>query len=294
MKSMTGFGCGKACSDSGLAFELEIISVNRKNLEIRTHLNRELGFFEPFLKELIRKKIHRGMLNISIEMVLEGNAATSSVRLNERLLENILRKIRGLNERLEIDRQPGIAELLQVPGVLDSALPDLKTREVEETLEKACLEALDNLLNMRQEEGAAMKKDLLSRIGMLEKILDKLVPLAEQAPEIQKERLLEKLRDNGLGIDADDERVIKEVLIYCDKSDVSEEITRLRSHFSQFRDFLSQDDKPVGRSMDFLLQEMMREIATLGNKASGSEICSKVVQFKTELEKVREQVQNVE
>ena len=139
-----------------------------------------------------------------------------------------------------------------------------------------------------------MKEDLARRLNYLKGIIETVEQEAADIPEIQKAKILEKLKNAQLPVPSDDERILREIIIYADKSDVTEEITRLRSHFQQVEGFLNEDVIPTGRSLDFLMQEMGREITTLGNKAAGCKISPLVVNFKTELEKIREQVQNIE
>ena len=147
---------------------------------------------------------------------------------------------------------------------------------------------------MRTREGENLKRDILGRIGVMETLVDEIRPLAAQLPAIQKERLFKRLKEFDLSIEDTDERILREAVIYGDKLDVTEEITRLRSHFTNFRKLADEPDTPVGRSLDFMVQEIFRECNTLGNKAGSTEISPRVVMLKTELEKIREQVQNIE
>ena len=147
---------------------------------------------------------------------------------------------------------------------------------------------------MRNAEGEALRQDLAGRMDFLRNKLNAIRPFAAGITERIKQRLLEKLEAENLAADPHDERLLRELLFYADRADVTEEITRLESHFGQFASFLNNDHEPVGRSLDFLVQEMFREITTLGNKAGSSDISPLVVAFKAELEKIREQVQNVE
>ena len=147
---------------------------------------------------------------------------------------------------------------------------------------------------MRRIEGEALEKDLRSRLCMLKSLLDKIIPFTEEINKNIRTKLLERCKESGLDINLNDERLTKEIIFYADKGDVSEEITRLKSHFIQFENFLSSSAADCGRSLDFLVQEMFREINTLGNKSGSCDISPLVVSFKTELEKMREQIQNAE
>lgn len=294
MKSMTGFGRGEATAiGKGISFCIEILSVNRKQLDIRSNLPREFAELEPLLKKLATEKISRGSVSVSVKINYTSSSA-AKVSLNKYLAEDIIRKAANLQERFDIPGELSISDIINIPGILDASLQNLKINELEEAFAQAVNTALDALLSMRTEEGKALKKDLKKRLKTLTGIVDHIEPLTKEIPERQKERLLQHLKDADLSTTPDDERILREIVIYCDRMDVSEELTRLRSHFTQFTEFLKNDENPIGRSMDFLAQEINREITTLGNKAADTSVSPLVVKFKTELEKIREQVQNIE
>jgi uncharacterized protein (TIGR00255 family) len=295
MNSMTGFGKGGASnSKSGISFAIEISAVNRKQLEIRAILPRELACYEPLLRKLISDKISRGAISARVDMAVEEDFAAGSVKLNRALLESLTEKCREMQSMLKLSGDIQLRDLLAVPGVLEQSLQDFNLPEIEHTFIKAVEKALAVFQKMRRNEGAAMKEDLSQRLNCLKSIIDIIEREAADIPEIQKAKILEKLKNAQLPVPGDDDRILREIIIYADKSDVTEEITRLRSHFQQAEGFLDEGANPVGRSLDFLMQEMGREITTIGNKAMGRKISPLVVNFKTELEKIREQVQNIE
>ena len=187
-----------------------------------------------------------------------------------------------------------VEELLRLPGALtEETFAPGEAPELENALLTAFDEALAEFLRMRTAEGEHLKRDFEQRLVLLESLLAQIEPLTSGIPAAVKARLLEKIAAERLPVDSSDERLLKEVLFYADKADVTEEITRLRSHFAQFRRLLAQTE-PAGRSMDFLMQEFFREITTLGNKAGIPAVSPLVVAFKSEVEKLREQIQNVE
>lgn len=295
MNSMTGFGKGDASnSKSGISFAVEISAVNRKQLEIRAALPRELAGYEPLLRKLISDKISRGAVAARVDMAVEESFAARSVKLNCTLLEALTEKCREMQSSLKLSGDIQLRDLLAIPGVIEQSLQDFNLPEVEHTFIEAVEKAMTAFQKMRLSEGSAMKQDLSQRLKYLKNIIDTIEPEAAEIPEIQKMKILEKLKNAQLPVPCDDDRILREIIIYADKSDVSEEITRLRSHFQQVEGFLNEDGNSVGRSLDFLMQEMGREITTLGNKAAGCKISPLVVNFKTELEKIREQVQNIE
>ncbi|MCP3965436.1 MAG: YicC family protein [Lentisphaerae bacterium] len=294
MQSMTGFGKAEATDNkTGISFSVEIASVNRKQLDIRPNLPREFTGLEPVLRRLVSEKISRGSIMIRVFFELAENAATEAVNINHALLHKLVDQCRALHTEAG-GGSWSISELLGLPGVIESVAPDVESEEVMTTFTEAVTKAVDALVEMRAAEGNSMAEDIRERLSGLVKIVDCIEPLTAEIPELMKQKLLDKMRDADLPVDPDDERVIKEVVVYSDRSDVSEEVTRLRSHFKQFDNFLASHGKPIGRSMDFLVQEIFREINTLGNKGGGCEVTPMVVQFKTELEKIREQVQNIE
>ena len=295
MNSMTGFGKGCASnSQSGISFVVEISAVNRKQLEIRAVLPRELACYEPLLRKLVSDKISRGAISARVDMTVEDSFAARSVKLNSTLLESLTAKCREMQSALKLSGDIQLRDLLAGPGVIEQSLQNFDLPEIEHSFIEAVGKALAAFQKMRQSEGTAMKEDLAQRLNYLKGIIDIVEQEAADIPEIQKTKILEKLKNAQLPVPSDDERILREIIIYADKSDVTEEITRLRSHFQQVEGFLNEDTIPTGRSLDFLMQEMGREITTLGNKAAGCKVSPLVVNFKTELEKIREQVQNIE
>ncbi len=296
MRSMTGFGRGTAENQTAdITFTIEITSINRKQLDIRVALPNELSSFEPGLRSRVGEFVSRGAVNVKVLMQLGPKATKEGVKLNSALLEALIDESRQIGNGLGLTDEIHIRDFMDVPGVIEFSGPNLKVPEVEIAFSEALDIAVNELVAMKEKEGEHICKDIASRLQVLRKLVDEIEPLAADIPEQQKTKLLQKLEHAGLGIiDSDDERILREVVIYCDKADVTEEITRLRSHFVQFEGYLKNTTGPVGRSLDFLIQELFRETTTLGNKAAGCQISPLVVKMKTELEKIREQVQNAE
>lgn len=288
---MTGFGRGEAlASGSHLRFRVEISSVNRKQLEVKTALPREMLAWEGDLRQKVGSRISRGALQLRAEVLSENGASlVPEVRICR---ENLL-KVRSELASCQLP-ESALQSILLVPGILEQVQNDLITEENKEALLLACDNALDQLILMRETEGAMLAKDFASRIDALESMLLSAIPFTEKLPLLQKEKLLKRLEEAHLALDVNDERILREIVIFSDKLDVSEEITRLKSHFTHFRSFLANKEEQLGRNMDFLTQEIFREINTFGNKATSPEVSPIVVKMKTEAEKIREQVQNVE
>jgi uncharacterized protein (TIGR00255 family) len=295
MRSMTGFGKGYAANaELGIAFNIEISSVNRKQLEIRVNMPHEISAFELLLRQLIKQKITRGTVMARVTMNLDEKQNLSTVTINHSLLEYLAKECSELQEKFGNQASWSIAELMNVQGVMEIIPPDTENTEIKTIFVQAVEAAVNNLVGMRETEGQELCNDLKKRSKMLIALTDKLEPLIAKVPEVLKQKLFERLEKEDFPIDINDDRMLKELIFYVDRSDVSEELTRLRSHFVQLEQFLSKNGKAVGRSMDFLLQEIFREVTTFGNKAAGCEVTPVIVEFKTELEKIREQIQNVE
>ena len=204
----------------------------------------------------------------------------------------ILLPVRGQTVGLD-ERAVDVEHLLTVPGIVTFQSVDPESPELAAAFEEVLVSALEKFRAMREAEGANLKSDLAARLEVLKALLVKIEPAVAGIPNEIKRRLLEKLAAEKIPVPGSEEQLLREALFYADRADVTEEITRLKSHFGQFTRYLD-DTAPGGRSLDFLAQEMFREINTLGNKAGIPEVSALVVEFKSTLEKIREQIQNVE
>ena len=294
MRSMTGFGRGEALSADGkILFRTEISSVNRKQFELKTLLPKEMLSAENELRRLIGTRISRGTLTLRVETVFQDSIGPR-LKIDRAALLSLLGQLKNLYAEAGIGAEPAIEPLLQLPGIMETDAADLSDPQLLETLKQSCMAAIDQLIAMRESEGANLRLEFEKRLEYLTETVDRIEPLAAALPRMQYERLLRRLQESGLAVDLNDERVLRELVIFSDRADVTEEITRLRSHFVHFRKFLEETAEPVGRNLDFLMQEIFREINTLGNKAPTPEISPLIVRLKTEVEKIREQVQNIE
>lgn len=291
MLSMTGFGKGEAVCGS-VRISAEISSVNRKQLELRVSAPSELAGFEPLARKLVGAVVSRGAVQLRISCTSPGGG-TLQAAVDAALLASLVEAAKAARRTAGLDENVNVEQLMLIPGVVSPAVPDADSPGMAEAYEQAVSSALAEYQTMRRHEGEALKRELESRERGLETLISEIEPLVAEINGAIKARLLEKLQAEKIPTPADDERLLKEVLFYADKSDVTEELTRLHSHFGQFRRFLGEE-KPVGRSLDFLMQELFREITTLGNKAGIPAVSPLVVAFKSECEKLREQIQNVE
>jgi len=290
---MTGYGRGE-CSRNGFKVAVELSSVNRKQGEISVVLPRELEVLEAQIRDVLNRAISRGRVTARISLHAADGRASDRVRLNVPLARAYARELGRLSRDLKISGPITLDLLARAPGVFETGEEMAEAEDFWPAVETALQKALATLLKMREREGSHLARDLAARITTVRKST---ALVQKQAPLVQKryrEQLLQRVQNAGLEAPApDDERLLKEIVYFADRSDISEELTRLQSHFQQFDDCLNASE-PVGRTLDFLAQEMNREINTVGSKANDSLISRAVVTLKTELEKFREQAQNVE
>ncbi len=290
---MTGYGRGEHTQE-GYKITTEISSVNRRQSEINVYLPRELEALEPRVRNEINRRIARGRVTTRIVLHASETVLINHARVNDGLAKAYARELKKLAAELKIPEAISLDILVRAPGIfeVDPALSDAD--HFWPGIEKSLRQALDALIKMREREGTHLAKDLKQRIGAMKKSVGN---VQSEAPAMLKrytEQLRERIKNAGLPLPPeDDDRLQKEIIYFADRSDISEELTRLQSHFKQF-DQCAKSEDPVGRTLDFLAQEMNREVNTIGSKAADSLIAREVVLLKTELEKFREQVQNVE
>jgi uncharacterized protein (TIGR00255 family) len=287
---MTGYGRGTATFD-GRQVAVELSSVNRKQAEISLALPRALLELEPRMRDEINAHISRGRLTVAVGLHAKGGGKANAI--NVAAAKSYRDQLKALRKTLKLAGEVTLDQVLRGPGVVDSENVEIETESAWPALKKALKAALDQFVKMRQKEGEALAADLRKRVLAIQKNVKTIGVLAPKVMEHHRGSLLERAAKAGLEIEASDERLLKEIVFFADRSDVSEELTRLRSHLDQFFTQLGRDE-PVGRTLDFLLQEMFRETNTIGNKANFLAISQIIVGMKTELEKLREQVQNIE
>jgi len=288
---MTGYGCGEL-SQEGLRISVEISSLNRKGCEISIALPRGMEILEGQLREQISKALSRG--KIQVRIFVESEKQGDELSLNEDVAVSYVSQIRELAHKLGIEEDLTVTSLLSLPRVIQNKIELLDPERLCPLIQKALAIALNELTAMREREGKNIGIDLVRRIELLKQILEKIEKVSGDVPLKYRELLLKRIQKAGLeGISAEDPRVLQEVALYADHCDITEEVTRQKSHFLQFEQAV-ESPAPIGRMLDFLAQEMGREINTIGSKANDGVISGYVLAFKTELEKFREQVQNVE
>lgn len=293
MNSMTGYGRGE-CSRNGSKITVELSSVNRKQGEISVLLPRELEVLEAQIRDVINQSIARGRITARITLHAADDRTGGRVRLNAPLARAYVRELKHLARELKLSGSVTLDMLARAPGVFETGEEPADAEDFWPAVEQAVKKALATLLKMRGREGEHLARDLAARISIMRKNTAQIRKYAPRVLQRFREQLIQRITDAGVATPGkDDERLLKEIVYFADRSDISEELTRLQSHFQQFDDCLASRE-PVGRVLDFLAQEMNREINTIGSKANDSLISRAVVVLKTELEKFREQAQNVE
>lgn len=291
MNSMTGFGAATAPLASS-TLRIEISGVNRKQAEVAISLPRAWAELETRVRDLITQAISRGRVNVTIS--LQQNTGTSAgLTLHRDKLTALKTQLQDVELTLGTPVETTLDALLRLGILSEETEADITPEQAWEAAEPAIREALDAFLLLRAREGANLKTDLLARIATLRGYRHELIDRASGVAVRHRDTLMKRLEEAGLPLPLDDERIIKEIALYADRCDVSEETTRLGSHLDQFCT-ICEKEEPVGRTLDFLCQEIFRELNTTGSKANDAELAQLVVSAKTELEKIREQVQNVE
>ena len=291
MNSMTGFGAATAPL-GGSTIRVEISGVNRKQAEIAIALPRAWAALETPVRDIVATGISRGRVNVSLTLQQVPGSA-GALTLNRDKLAALTATLAEAETSLGRSIDTSLDSLLRLGIIAEETETEIPLETVQAAAEPAVREALAAFIALRGQEGENMKRDLLVRIATLRQFREKLMARASGVAARHREILLKRLAEAGLPLPLDDERIIKEIALFADKCDVSEEMTRLESHLNQFQSICDKPE-PVGRTLDFLCQEIFRELNTTGSKANDAELAQLVVSAKTELEKIREQVQNIE
>ena len=289
---MTAYGRGEYQGENS-SYVCEIKSVNNRHKDIQLRIPRNLHPMEESLRPIISSRIHRGRVEVTIQEGKGESILPYELEINKPLVDAYLGIFQELADRSGYNKDVGISALIGMRDVIQVKTEETDLDTLKPGLELALERSLDSLMEMKLKEGKEIEKDFNERITLLEQYLD---AIHERAPVLVQEyrkRLNENVRNMLQDLEIDEERIAKETALFADRSDITEEIVRAKSHFKQFRTYLTHDDA-VGRRLDFLVQEINREVNTLSVKSSDGEISRIVVEMKSELEKIREQAQNVE
>lgn len=290
IKSMTGFGRAKY-ENEGRIYTVEIKSVNHKYSDINIKLPRFLNYIEDKIRKTISNSISRGKIDVFISFENYSDKGTN-IKVNRELAKQYLKELRELADETNIDFRISVVDVSRFPEILK-----IEDDENEEVIEKEVLltveQALDKFINMRQVEGQRLVEDIEKRILEIKNKVENVEKLSQNLVQDYINKLETRVNELLKTSVVDESRIAQEIVIFSDKSSIEEELTRLKSHLEQFLNLLKLPS-PVGKKMDFLVQEINRETNTIGSKANSLDITNLVVEIKTEVENIREQVQNIE
>ena len=290
VKSMTGYG-KSSLSINSREYQVEIKTVNHKYIDINIRMPRVISYLEEDIRKEIASKIKRGKVDISINFEnysKEGN----NVRINTELAKMYIENLRKLAEEENLSSNIEVTDISRLPDVL-TIKNDFDENKIKEELLVAVRDSINQLLIMRENEGKKISEDIKTKISQIEGKIQEIFALSTGLIEEYVVKLEARIKELIKTEELDKSRLMQEVVIYADKCSVEEEITRMKSHILQLRNLI-ETNEPTGKKMDFLIQEMNRETNTIGSKANNLEITNRVVDIKTILEDIREQIQNIE
>ena len=290
--SMTGFGRGES-ENKQYKIVIEIKSVNHRYNDIIIKMPKKLNVLEEKMKAKIKDYVNRGRVEVFVNFE-ESEAENFVITPNYTVLDQYVSALEAIKDKYTLVDDMGVSLLARYPDALKVEFQEADEELIWTLMESALTGALENLKTMRQVEGVKLKEDTISRVTVIRSIVKEIEKLAPDIVATHKEKMLERIKDLLDGtIEVDEQRIAMEIAVFSDKTNITEEIVRLESHFEQLVNILDES-KPVGRKLDFLIQEMNREVNTIGSKSPDIDISNYVVDMKSEIEKIREQIQNIE
>lgn len=291
-KSMTGYGrCQRQLG--GWDITVEIKSVNHRYFEFACRMPRSCSYMEDRLKSLVQGRISRGKCDLYLQLAATEGNNDEVVKVNIDLAKSYIESLKKLSEETGLPFDISLSTLSKYPDVMTSERAAIDEDELWRYVSQAADEALDNFVAMRETEGERLRADIVARLDMVLSLTEQIEQQSPQTVENYRNRLYQKLQTLLADRNIDDTRILTEAALFADRVAVDEETVRLRSHVKQFKEILDSSE-PVGRKLDFLTQEMNRESNTIGSKAQDAKAAAVVVELKSELEKIREQIQNIE
>jgi len=291
IKSMTGYGRGEWQAE-GKRVEVEVKSFNHRYLDISPHLPRKLTPLEAQVRNFIKLRVSRGRIEVFVQ-IEESSLGEQKLELDLSLAKDYHLALKALQEALGIPGEIRLETLANFREIFTRKEVETDPAKEWASLQMALERALDSLEGMRRSEGLILREDFLNRLQGLEQMVQRIEGKAPSTLQACRDRLAERVQELAGGMPVDDVRLAQEVAYLAERSDIAEELVRIRSHLTQFREMLDRSE-PVGRKLEFLLQEVNREANTIGSKANDATIAQITVEIKSELERMREQVQNVE
>lgn len=291
LKSMTGFGRMQEVINNREIL-VEIKAVNHRYYEFNSRVPRAYGYLDEKLKGFLNGRVSRGKVEVSVS-IFNQEGADAAIEINRSIANGYVSALRSISGELDLKDDLALSSIMRLPDIFNV----VKTTEDEEIIwqdvKTVASKALDKFIGMREAEGQKMYDDIFSRLDFIESVVGEVEKRSPEVTEIFREKLYSKIKEIVEDRNIDEARILTEAAVFSEKTAVDEETVRLRSHIAQYRSLLKSDE-PVGRKLDFLTQEMNREVNTIGSKGQDLEITKMVVDLKSEIEKIREQIQNVE
>lgn len=291
LKSMTGYGRTQKILN-GRDILVEIRSVNHRYYEYSSRLPRTYSYIDEKLKSLMKQKVSRGKIDVNVSINnIEGR--DTEIAINKGVAEGYVNALRSVASELNLNDDISLSKLIKLPDIFNVQKTPDDEEQVWNDVAEVAGEAIEKFIEMREKEGEKLRSDVLEKTALILEMVGKVEEISPKTTENYRNRLYQKLNEILAGKDIDNQRIITEAAIFAEKIAVDEETVRLRSHISQLTDLLDSGE-PIGRKLDFIVQEMNREVNTIGSKAQDLNITKLVVDMKAELEKIREQIQNIE
>ena len=292
IRSMTSFGRSNSEEAKKRVFTVEMKSVNSRYLDVNIRMPKSIISLEEEIRKMISNSLNRGKVDVFIN-IKNYNEGAGVPKVDINLAQGYLQCLKEIEEKLNIKNDISVMQIARFPEVITMIEEEDKIDEIWEELKPLISSSLDMMINMREVEGEKLKEDILIKINQIEELVSKVEEFADSIPKVFKQKLEERLKDLLGNVEVDENRIATEVCILADKATVDEEIIRLNSHINQVRETLKLNE-PIGRKLDFIVQEMNRETNTIGSKSSDIKMTNIVIDIKNILEKIREQVQNIE
>ena len=292
IRSMTSFGRSNSEEGKKRVFTVEMKSVNSRYLDVNIRMPKSIISLEEEIRKMISNSLNRGKVDVFIN-IKNYNEGAGVPKVDINLAQGYLQCLKEIEEKLNIKNDISVMQIARFPEVITMIEEEDKIDEIWEELKPLISSSLDMMINMRELEGEKLKEDILIKINQIEELVSKVEEFADSIPKVFKQKLEERLKDLLGNVEVDENRIATEVCILADKATVDEEIIRLNSHINQVRETLKLNE-PIGRKLDFIVQEMNRETNTIGSKSSDIKMTNIVIDIKNILEKIREQVQNIE
>ena len=292
IRSMTSFGRSNSEEGKKRVFTVEMKSVNSRYLDVNIRMPKSIISLEEEIRKMISNSLNRGKVDVFIN-IKNYNEGVGVPKVDINLAQGYLQCLKEIEEKLNIKNDISVMQIARFPEVITMIEEEDKIDEIWEELKPLISSSLDMMINMREVEGEKLKEDILIKINQIEDLVSKVEEFADSIPRVFKQKLEERLKDLLGNVEVDENRIATEVCILADKATVDEEIIRLNSHINQVRETLKLNE-PIGRKLDFIVQEMNRETNTIGSKSSDIKMTNIVIDIKNILEKIREQVQNIE